>query len=59
MLYLYAYKCPFMVPVYLQLDNKTLLKTVLLTLLGWLPGVFYAIALVKKHHLRFGQLIPE
>lgn len=58
-LYVYAYKCPFMIPYYLQLGNKILLRTILLTLLGWLPGFFYAICLVKKYHHRFGQLKPE
>ena len=48
--YIYSLKCPFLVPYYLELENRVILKTFLLTIMGWLPGVFYALYLVKTKY---------
>ncbi len=48
--YVYCLKCPFMVAYYLELDNKKICFAFLLTLIGWLPGVVYALYLVKEYY---------
>ena len=47
--YIYSFKCHFLVPYYLELGNKKILLAFLLTLLGWIPGVIYAVYLIKKY----------